>query len=114
MLAALGPRLSGRKARLFACACCDHFQAGLELHPRLTKASGLARAFADGTVPLSQLRRARRAAQAVALDGSDGLVGLLNVAVAADDAVAGALRAVEIITTTYAEMCVPCESLESA
>jgi hypothetical protein len=111
MLAALRGKVSGRKLRLFACACCDHFQAGLDLDSRLDEAASVARAFADGAVPLSRLRRARRAAEAASLDNE---VGLLNVAVADDDAFAAALRSVQIIATTYAEMCVPCESLESA
>lgn len=71
----------------------------------------MAHAYAEGTASLSNLRLARRA---VATASVDNEVGLLNVAVADDDAFAGALWAVQIITTTYAEMCVPCESLESA
>jgi len=106
---------SERKLRLFACACCRHFQRGLDLDDRLTRTINAAEECAEGRLDRSGLEPVRAAA-AVARreDPSGDEVGLLNLAVVEATAGLAARKAVEVVTTTYAWLCVPCESFESA
>ncbi|HEV3258003.1 MAG TPA: hypothetical protein VG013_14040, partial [Gemmataceae bacterium] len=115
MLKFLQGKVSDRKLRLFACACCRHFQDGLELDGRLSQAIEAADEFADGRLPRRRLEEARAAAEVARREDVRGNeVGLINVTVADPSAENAARSTVEVITTVYAKLCVPCETYESA
>lgn len=65
MVAFLGPRLSARKRRLFACACCRRQWHWAEGTPA-AKAVEVAEAFADGRASEKKLDAARKQASAEA------------------------------------------------
>jgi hypothetical protein len=62
MLGFLGDEASGRKRRLFGCACCRRVWDHLERKPS-RGAVEAAEAFADGSLDTTRLRAARKAAR---------------------------------------------------
>ena len=64
MLESLAEQPSDRKLRLFACACCRHFERWLKDGP-FTEAVETAEAFADGQTSKAGLKRARQSVRAV-------------------------------------------------
>jgi hypothetical protein len=67
LLADLGDRLSERKLRLFACACCRHLPSVMD-DPRNVRAVETAERYADGSTPKRELKKARKAADIPWLD----------------------------------------------
>jgi hypothetical protein len=110
-------RFSKRKLRLFACACAssEQLMGGLDLDPRQIAAVRVAEKFAEGRVSNARLRQARETAEVARVQHRDGdQIGLIHVAVTEGDAALAVRSVVEVITVTFAEMCVPCETYESA
>ncbi len=104
-----------RKLRLFACACCRHFQRGMDVDPRLTQAILAAEEYAEGRLERSELKAVRVAVEAARREDTfNKEVGLLNLAVVETPAGYAARKVVNEITITCAGMCVPCETIESA
>ena len=64
MLASMPEQPSDRKLRLFACACCRHFENLLEEGP-FTQAVETAEMFADGESSKAALKRARQGVREV-------------------------------------------------
>jgi hypothetical protein len=64
MLDSMDRKISDRKTRLFACACCRHF-SNLAVNEQFVQAIETAEQFADGLTSKAAMKRARQSVRAI-------------------------------------------------